>query len=149
MNATQLIYLSLVGWCVSIHGLLHISGLYQFIDVIVCGEHSRLLGISKTGTFFIYIMAALSILSFTRRTHVLEESQYLNVIGRWLPQLVQFSVEEKQKKSSEGTKKTCTFHYEDEKINQKVKDLKNSFHLFVRLLKKPTEVNTMTYFIKK
>lgn len=93
VNAAQLIY----RLCVSIHGLLHISGLYQFIDVIECGEHSRLLGISKTGTFFINIMAALSILSASRSTHVFKESQYLHVIGRWLPQLVQFSVEKDHK----------------------------------------------------
>lgn len=96
--AAQLIYRC---WCGFIHGLLHISGLYQFIDVIECGEHSRLLGISKTGTFFINIMAVLSILSCSRRSHILEESQNLNVIGRWLPQLVQFSVDKKSEKSSE------------------------------------------------
>lgn len=94
VNAAQMIY----RWCVFIHGLLHISGLYQFIDVIECGEHGRLLGISRNGTFFINIMAVLSILSCSRRTHILEESQNLNVIGRWLPQLVQFSVEEKIRK---------------------------------------------------
>lgn len=91
--------LSLV--CRFIHGLLHISGLYQFIDVIECGEHSRLLGIGETGAFFINIMAILSILSCSRRSHILEESQNLNVIGRWLPQLVQFSVDKKSEKSSE------------------------------------------------
>lgn len=82
----------------NIHGLLHISGLYQFIDVIECGEHSRLFGIGETGTFFIYIMAILSILSITGGTHIFKESQYLNIIGCWLPQLIQLSVNQKKNK---------------------------------------------------
>lgn len=77
-------YRRLIDW-VFIHGLLHFSGLYQFINVVVCGEHSRLLGIVETGAFFIHIMAVLSVLSVSRRTHILEETQYLHIVRRWFP----------------------------------------------------------------
>lgn len=93
-----------IDWLIAsviIHGLLHFSGLYQFIDVIECGEHSRLIGIGETGTFFINIMAALSILSVSCSTHIFKESQYLNVIRCWFPQFVQFSAKQNKKRSSE------------------------------------------------
>lgn len=64
-----------------VHGLMHFSGLYQFIDVVKCGEHGRLVGIFGIGALFIHIMAILSILSVSCGTHILEESQYLHVVA--------------------------------------------------------------------
>lgn len=87
-------------------GLLHISGVHQFIDIIECGEHSRLFVIG-IGTQFVYIMAILSILSIPCGTHVFEESQYLNIIGCRLSQLIQLPVccvKKKRKKRNSSTK---------------------------------------------
>lgn len=89
---------------VSIHGLLNISGLYQFIDVIECGKHGWLFVIGETGAFFIYIMTILSVLSISGATHIFEESQYFNIIGCRFSQLVQFSVEKSPKKNQNKTK---------------------------------------------
>lgn len=85
-------WISLIDWAFFIHGLLHFSGLYQFIDVVVCGEHSRLLGIGETGAFFMSIMAVLSVLTVSSCTHILEETQYLHIIRCWFPQFIQLSV---------------------------------------------------------
>lgn len=90
------------------NGSTKFSGLNQFIDIVVCGQHGWLFCISEIGTFFIGIMAILSILTIASCTHIFKESQYFHIVRCWFSQFIQFSGknQEKEKEKKSNIKKS-------------------------------------------
>lgn len=75
---------------------LEFPSLDQLVDIVVRGEHRRLLWIFETGALFVRLLTALSILAVSSGSHVLEESQNLHVVRRRLSQFVQLSASGKK-----------------------------------------------------
>lgn len=70
--------------------LRQLAGLDQFVDVVVGGQHCRVLEVLQLLALGEGLVAVDAVLTVLRRSHVLEESQDVRVVGSRLPQLVQF-----------------------------------------------------------
>jgi len=70
--------------------LRQLAGLDQFVDVVVGGQHGRVLEVLQLFALCKGLVTVDPILAVLCCPHVLEEPQDVRVVGRRFPQLVEF-----------------------------------------------------------